>query len=61
MFESALMKIELDNFVIHSKVDEFLLMKKSKSEDEILKQSEEQYNALLKSQNKKRYVVNTQE
>lgn len=33
-FESALRKIELDNFVIYDKVDEFLLMKKSKSDNE---------------------------
>lgn len=27
LFDSALRKIDLENFVIHSKVDEFILMK----------------------------------
>jgi len=33
-FESALRKVDLDNFVLYNKVDEFLLMRKTHSENE---------------------------
>lgn len=33
MFDSALRKIDLENFVIHSKVDEFILMRQKSSPD----------------------------
>ncbi|CDW85758.1 UNKNOWN [Stylonychia lemnae] len=33
-FESALRKVDLDNFVLYNKVDEFLLLRKSQSENE---------------------------
>eukprot|EP00347_Sterkiella_histriomuscorum_P014265 403361542 len=52
IFESALQKIELNNFVIHSKVDEFLLMKKSKSDEEQYKQSELGYNQMIAEQDR---------
>lgn len=61
MFESALQKIDIDSFVIHSKVDEFLLLKKSHNEEEMRKESEKEYNAMLKSQETKKNIISTHE